>query len=90
MPKPVKKTAQGYIYEKKQIDQWLSKGVEKEKTGRKPGARQRKMSNSNSDFDIWNIRKNKEPIEYSKEMSNIIRFLQPGLKNRNIGNALGA
>jgi hypothetical protein len=88
MPKPEKKTALGYVYQAKKIDEWMSKGVEKEKTGRKLGARQERMSNQ--DFDPWNLRKNKENIEYTEEMTMLIKFLQPGLKNRNLGNALGS
>lgn len=87
MPKPLKKTHEGYIYDKKQIHEWLSKSVEKEKCGRKAGQRQSRMSNE--DFDPWNLRKNKENIKYSEEMSNVIRFLQPALKNSNVGNSLG-
>lgn len=86
IPKPVKKTEKGYLYDKKQIDEWLSKGVEKEKSGRKAGERQLRMSNKY--FDTWNVRKNKQPFKYSGEMVDLIMFLQPNLRNRFIGNSL--
>jgi DNA repair exonuclease SbcCD nuclease subunit len=57
---PIKKTYNGWIYEKKQIDEWLSKGFKKDKTGRKAGVNQKRMSNQ--EYDVWNIRKNQEKI----------------------------
>lgn len=87
MPQPLKKAREGYVYDKKQIDDWLSKGDQKEKTGRKAGAIQKRMSNE--DFYPWNLRK-KTNFKYSGEAALIIEFLQPGLKNRNLGNAPGA
>ena len=45
---------------------------------------------SNEDCDVWNIRKRTEKIKYSDEMTLIIEFLQPNLKNKRVGNALGA
>ena len=88
IPKPIKKTNDGYIYQAKQIDEWFSKGVEKEKTGRKSGARQERMSNQ--DFDPWNVRKNRENIKYTEDMTMVIMFLQPALRNRYENNALVA
>lgn len=88
MPHPIKRTEKGFIFDKKEIDEWFSKGIVKGKCGRKPGVLQGKMSKEN--YDIWNIRKNNNKIEFSKEYSEVIRFLQPSLKNRNIGNALGS
>ena len=87
MPKHVKNTKDGFIYESNQIEEWLSKGVEKNKCGRKEGEQQSRMSKQ--DFDHWNIRKNKENIEYSEEMTMLIMFFQPALRNRHEGNALG-
>lgn len=88
MPQPSKKTNDGYVYEAKQIDEWISKGVEKEKSGRKAGDQQVRMTNE--DFDPWNLRKNKENIKYTEEMTMVIMFLQPNLRNRKLGNALGS
>lgn len=86
IPEPIGKIYNGWIYDKKQIDEWLSKGVEKEKCGMKAGEWQTRMLND--DFDVWNLRKNKEPIKYNDEMTLVIMFLQPSLKNRFIGNEL--
>jgi hypothetical protein len=75
MPSPVKRTANGYVYDKKQIDEWFSN-------------REEKKTMSNKDFDVWNLRKKKEPIKYNDEMTLVIMFLQPGLKNRLLGNEI--
>lgn len=88
IPEPIRRTEKGWLYDKKQIDECLSIGIEKEKFGRKAGERHTRMSDE--DFDTWNLRKNKENIKYSDEMTLVIMFLQPNLKNRNVGNALGA
>lgn len=80
--KPVKKTHCGY--DKKQIDEWFAKGIEKERCGRK--AKERKTRMLKADFDVWNLRKNKEPIKYTGLMVDVIKFLQPNLRHKEISN----
>lgn len=86
MPASVKKVNKAYYYEKKEIDTFLLNPPELRQCGRKKGGETSFITHQ--DKDCWNIRKSKTKIVYSGIMFDIIRFLQPALAYRHVGNHL--
>jgi len=73
-------------YEKKEIDKFMLNPPQLKQCGRKKGGETSLITNP--DKDCWGIRKSKKNIVYSGIMVDIIKFLQPGLTYRNVGNHL--
>jgi len=86
MPASVKRVNNAYYYAKEEIDNFLLNPPELRQCGRKKGGETSLIANP--DKDCWNIRKSKKNIVYSGIMVDIIKFLQPGLTYRNVGNHL--
>jgi hypothetical protein len=86
MPASVKRVNKAYYYEKKEIDKFMLNPPALKQCGRKKGGETTLITHQ--DKDCWNIRKNKKKIAYTGIMVDVIRFLQPALTYRNVGNHL--
>jgi hypothetical protein len=86
IPASVKRVNKAYYYTKEDIDKFMLNPPLLKQCGRKKGGETSLITHQ--DKDCWNIRKSKKKIVYSGIMVDIIRFLQPGLNYRNVGNHL--
>lgn len=87
MPKHITKIDSACVYSKKEIDDWLLTNPCQLRRGRK---RTRNISiKTDYGTDVWNTRRSTENIVYTGKMVEIIMFLQPAIRNRKLGNALG-
>jgi len=86
MPASVKRVNRTYFYAKKDIDDFMLNPPLFRQCGRRKGGEITLITNQEK--DCWNIRKRQTNIVYTGFMVDVIRFLQPNLAYRNVGNNL--
>jgi len=86
IPASIKRVNRVYYYAKKDIDKFMLNPPLFRQCGPRKNGETTLITNQEK--DCWNIRKRTKNIVYSGIMVDIIRFLQPNLAYRNIGNHL--